>query len=203
MQARRNREALLGEFDRRLKQRGPRQPTVLLVRHSSARNTPGVPTERPPICACGNGIGLPSACRNSFFGGAGRCGFATVVGAHLFAVPQHDHRAAADPGRLRLDQGQHRLHGNRRVDGRTALAQHLAPGLGGQRVGGCGHVLTGVASLQIGAVTGSGFRCQRQVEEGGALHAVRVRALMISVRAGRRKRLRGRAGNTWGSPSVG
>ncbi len=104
--------------------------------------------------------------QEQLLGGTRRGGFASVVGAHLFAVPQHDHRTATDPGGLRLDQGQHRLHGNRRINRRTTLAQHLATGLGGQRIGGSGHVFTGLAGLQVGAVTGSGFRRQRQGRGG-------------------------------------
>jgi len=37
---------------------------LFLCAISRARNTPGVPTERPPICASVNAIGVPSAFRN-------------------------------------------------------------------------------------------------------------------------------------------
>ncbi|VVN33876.1 hypothetical protein PS624_04991 [Pseudomonas fluorescens] len=109
---------------------------------------------------------LAIGAQEQLLGGASRCGFATVVGAHLFTVPQHDHRAAADPGRLRLNQRQHRLHRNRRINRRTALTQHLATGLSSQRIGSRCHVFAGVAGLQIGAETGRGFRCHRQGRGG-------------------------------------
>ena len=47
-----------------------------------------------------------------------------------------DHEgAAAETGALRLDQAQHRLHRDRRIDGRAALAQHLDARRHRQRIG--------------------------------------------------------------------
>ncbi len=166
VQARRNRKALLGQFDRRFEQLGPWQATVLFMRHFQRAQHARCPDRAPADLRLRERHRFAVGLQEQLLGGAGRCGFATVIRAHLFAVPQHDHRAATDPGRLRLNQGQHRLHRNRRINRRTALTQHLAPGLGGQRIGSGGHVFAGVTGLQIGAVTGSGFRCQRQGRGG-------------------------------------
>ncbi|MNL19096.1 hypothetical protein D3C87_1402780 [compost metagenome] len=100
--------------------------------------------------------------QEKLLGGAGRCCFTTVVGTHFFTVPQHNQRATADARRLRFDQRQHGLHRNRRIDGRAAATQHLAPGFGCQRVGGCGHVFCGMSGLQVGAITGCAFRREWQ-----------------------------------------
>ena len=61
--------------------------------------------------------------------------------------------AAANAARLRLDQAQHHLHGHGRVGCRAAGAQHIAAGLGGQRVGRDHHVLLGRDLLDAGAVS--------------------------------------------------
>jgi len=55
----------------------------------------------------------------------------------------HEEGTAADARGLRLDQGQHHLGVDGRVDGGTPGSQHLAAGLGGQRVGGGDHVFGG------------------------------------------------------------
>jgi hypothetical protein len=73
-------------------------------------------------------IGVPSLCWN-------RCSSAAA------GVVVHQEGAAADAGRLRLDQGQHHLHGDRRVDRRAALLEHLVSGIDRQRIGGRDHVL--------------------------------------------------------------
>jgi hypothetical protein len=78
--------------------------------------------------------------QEKLLGGAGRCRFATIVGAHAFTIPEHDQRPTADTRRLRFDQRQYCLHRNRRIDGRAAATQHFASGFGGERVGGSGHV---------------------------------------------------------------
>jgi len=44
--------------------------------------------------------------------------------------------AAGDPGALRLDESEHRLHRNRRVDRVAPLAQNLKSGIDRQRIGG-------------------------------------------------------------------
>ena len=50
--------------------------------------------------------------------GRGRRGLAAIEGAHRPAVEQHQESAAADAGRLRLDQRQHHLRRDRRIDRR-------------------------------------------------------------------------------------
>ena len=57
-----------------------------------------------------------------------RCRFAAVESFHGagFGVPQNEKGAAAETGRLRLDQAKHEFGRNCRVDGRSALPQNFA-----------------------------------------------------------------------------
>ena len=63
---------------------------------------------------------------------------AAIDGAHLarVRVVVQEECAAADPGALRLDESEHRLHGNGGIDRVAPLAQNLKSGLDGQRIGG-------------------------------------------------------------------
>ena len=56
------------------------------------------------------------------------------------------------PARLRLDEVEHELHGDRGIDGRAARAQDLAAGLGGVAVGGGDHVALGEGERPRGGV---------------------------------------------------
>ncbi|MNZ70303.1 hypothetical protein D3C78_886360 [compost metagenome] len=152
MQAWRDREALFSQRDGRFEQLCPRQAAVFLVGQFQRAQHPRSTDRAPANLRLREWHRFTVSLQEEFFVGAGRCGFAAVVGAHGLAIPQHDQRTATDPRGLRLYQRQHRLHGNRRVDGRATLAQHLTPGCGGQRVGGRGHVFAGVLSLQVGAI---------------------------------------------------
>jgi hypothetical protein len=51
------------------------------------------------------------------------------------AVVVQQERTAADAARLRLDQTQHHLHGDGRVDGRAASFKDCVTRVGGQRMG--------------------------------------------------------------------
>ena len=158
MQARGNREALFRQADRRREQRGPGQVPGLLVRHLQRAQHPRRAHRAPADLRGGEchrlTVGLEEQARRR----PGRRGFAAVIGVHLFAVPQQDERTAANPRRLRLHQGQHRLHGNRRIDGRAALAQHFAPCFGRQRVGRRRHMPLGMAGAQVGAIARTQLR---------------------------------------------
>ena len=73
--------------------------------------------------------------------GGGRRRLAAVVALELFGgVPVQDEGTAADPRRLRLDQVQHELHGDRGIGGAAARAQHLEARLHGQGIGRRNHV---------------------------------------------------------------
>ena len=65
---------------------------------------------------------------------------ASVVGHDALAVPVHQEGAAAEARALRLDEAEHELDGDRRVDRGAARPQDFAPRLGRERVGGGGHV---------------------------------------------------------------
>jgi hypothetical protein len=73
-------------------------------------------------------------------GGGGR-GLAAVVGLQLLGafVPVDEECASAETRRLRLDQAEHELGGDGRVDRRAAGAQHLAARFGGERARGRDH----------------------------------------------------------------
>ena len=63
---------------------------------------------------------------------------AAIDGAHLVRVRVvvQEECAAGDPGALRLDESEHRLHRNGRVDRVAPLAQNLESGIDRQRIGG-------------------------------------------------------------------
>ncbi len=116
MQARRNRETLLGKLDRRLEQSRPRQASVFLMgqlkRAQHARGAHRAATDlrlseshRCAVCL-----------QEQFLGCLGWRSFPAVIRAHIPPIPQHDECTAADAGRLRLDQRQHGLHRNGRVN---------------------------------------------------------------------------------------
>ncbi len=65
-----------------------------------------------------------------------RRGFPTVINhclATLAIMDQHE-GPAAKPGALRLDQAEDGMNRDRRIDGMSALAQHVEPGLNSARV---------------------------------------------------------------------
>ena len=158
VQAWRNGETLLRQFDRRFEQLRPRQAAMFFVGQFKGAQYAWRPHRTTTNLRPGERHGSTIGLQEKPFRGAGRCRFSSVISAHVFAVPQHDQRATADAGRLRLDQRQYRLHCNRCIDGRTATTQHFPPGSGRQRVGGCCHVPGGVPGLQVGAITGRAFR---------------------------------------------
>ncbi len=88
-----------------------------------------------------------------------RRGFAAVVGdkAAALAVMEQHERAAADAARLRLDEVQHELHGNGRVDGIAALSQNSISGLDGNRIRGRDHEMPARDGRFVGPARG-GFR---------------------------------------------
>ena len=75
---------------------------------------------------------------------------------------QHE-AAAADARRLGLDQIEHHLRGDRRIDRTAAGAQNLEPGAGGQRIGGRDHVALGADRRLIGL--GGGLPRQQRAEQ--------------------------------------
>ena len=132
------------ERDAGLEQRLPWQPSVLAVRElehpqhagDADRTAAGarVGTRPGPIAAV---VDVAQVGRRR----RGRRGLAAVVrvdGSARLVVDQHE-RAAADAGRLRLDQVEDHLCGDRGVDGAAAANQHVARDARRDRVGGDRH----------------------------------------------------------------
>ena len=69
------------------------------------------------------------------FIGRRRRRLAAVPGLDGLAIPEHHEGAATDAAGLRLDQPQHHLRRDRRIERRAAGAQHLHPCFGCERVG--------------------------------------------------------------------
>ena len=133
-----DREACLGQTDRRLEQRGPAQPAVLRVCHFQHAHRAGHADRAPAHHRVHEGHRLALGCQEQALVGGGRRGLAAVEGLHALAVPVQQEGAAADAAGLRLHQRQHHLHRDRRIQRRAAPREHLPAGLGGQRIG-CGH----------------------------------------------------------------
>ena len=127
----------LGQPDRRLEQVGPGQLAVLPVRQLQQGDGAGHADREARPTASRKRQRLAVAAQEQLGRRAGRRGLAAVVGDHGAgrAVEMQQEAAAADARGLRLDDAQHHLHGDRRIDRRAAAAQDVEPGLGGQRVG--------------------------------------------------------------------
>ena len=117
VQAWRDRKALLRQRDGRLEQPGPWQAPVFAMRHLQCAQDPRRADRTATDLCLRERHRLAIGLQEQPFGGARRCGFAAIVGAHGLAVPQHDHGATANSRRLGFYQGQHRLHGDGGVDG--------------------------------------------------------------------------------------
>jgi hypothetical protein len=91
---------------------------------------PGTPTEMPETTAANSRCGLPSASEEHRRATRRRRGLAAVIDGDGIgrAVVVQQEAAAADTRGLRLDDAQHHLHGDRRIDGGSAAPKHIQPG---------------------------------------------------------------------------
>ena len=124
VQPRRHREAAAGQCDRRGEELGPGQPPVRAVHRLEQRDGAGHADRMAADDRVAEGERLPVAVEEAAGRRRRRRRLAPVVGDQalpLRVVDQHE-RAAADAGALRLDQVQHQLRGDRRVD-RAAAAR--------------------------------------------------------------------------------
>ena len=139
----------------------------LACANSSMRTTPGTPTLKPERTAWSKDIGLPVGLRKRPGVAARWCGLSAVERRDGFGslVPMDEKRAAAQPGRLRLDQSQHHLDGDRRIDGAAAFAQDFKPCLGRQRIRRRDHV-PGRFGLCLFAAAAGGLWRARDVLRG-------------------------------------
>ena len=161
MQTRADREALLGQRDRRVEQARPGQPAMACVRHLEHAHGAGHADRAAADHRLLERHRLAVGLQEQPLVGQRRRGLAAVEGFDARAVPMQDERAAADAAGLRLDQREHHLHRHRRIDRRATGLEHLMAGLGGQRVGrGNGEAPGAPAGLDAGA--GSRLRLQRR-----------------------------------------
>ncbi|MNM86309.1 hypothetical protein D3C81_984560 [compost metagenome] len=126
---------------------------MLLVRHFQGAQHPWYAYRAPADLRCPERHRGAVRLQKQRWRHCGRRGLAAVECLYPFAVPVQDERPTANAAGLRLDQGEYHLHGNCRIDGAAAGAQHRTPGFTGQRVGSRHHVPVGVNRLQAGAVT--------------------------------------------------
>ncbi|MND86523.1 hypothetical protein D3C80_784940 [compost metagenome] len=103
VQAWRNGEALFGELDGRFKQLRPGQASVFLMGQFQGAQHAGCAHRTTANLRLGEPHRLSVGLQEKLFGGAGRGGFTSVVGAHGLAIPEDDQCAAADARRLWLD----------------------------------------------------------------------------------------------------
>ena len=98
-----------------------------------------------------------------------RGGLPPVEGRQLLArrIPGDQEGAAAQAGGLWLDQTQHKLRRDRRVDGAPAFPQHLGGGRGGIRIGDRRHPAFGL-DQRLGREAGRDLRR----EPGGGLRSL-------------------------------
>ena len=136
MQARREREAVLGEIDRGAKELRPRQaamaPVGKLEHAQHARHADRAPAEHRLV----ERDGLPLGIQEPLAPRRGRRGLAPVVAAQpLLALrPVQQEGTTADAGRFGLHQPEHQLHGDRGIDSRAAAREHVVARLRGERV---------------------------------------------------------------------
>ena len=134
---RRHGKAVAGRGDRRLEQVAPGELAVFLVGEFQHRQDAG----HADRDAGGDGLAIAErlavAIEEHRRRGAGRRRLAAVVDGDGLgrAVVVQQEAAAADARGVRLDDAQHHLHGDGRIDRGAAAPQHFQTGLDGQRMG--------------------------------------------------------------------
>ena len=159
----------------------------------SSRRMPGTPMERPDASRVrlrfgAIGVGDPAQVVLGRRGGRDLPAVVGLDGVGLGVVVEQE-PAAADPGRLRLDQAQHGLGGDQRIGGGTAVFQHLAGLLRGERVGRGDRIVRGAHSGHVLAVAGGDLGVGGDVARGGrrtgrrGLRGLRRRGAVFDDRA--------------------
>ena len=141
VKARRDREPLLGQPDRRGKQPRPGEASVLLMQGLQEPHRAG--NADAGTAADGLGKRERGAIHKEAVGpGGGRGRLAPVVGLQLPAggLPVEGERTAANARGLRFDQVQHQLHADGGVGRAATGPQQLQARFNRQRVGGGDHV---------------------------------------------------------------
>jgi hypothetical protein len=156
VQARADREALLGKRDGGLEQPRPRQLAVLAVRQCQHRQRAGHADRAAARHRVHESQRLALCAEEQAFIGPGGGGLATVEGLQAPAVVVQQEGTAADAAGLRLHQREHHLHRDRGVHRAAAGAQDPRARFGRQRIGrGDGLALEGPA--RFGREAGGGF----------------------------------------------
>ena len=135
MQPMPHRKPGLGQGDGRFEQTRPRQAAMAAVCQFHHAQHAGH-THRQTADGRRSHVHGAAFAHEQVFGGGRWGGFAPVVGPHALAVVVEQKSPATDATRLRLDQGEHHLNGDGRVQRRPALAQDVQARLAGQGVGG-------------------------------------------------------------------
>ena len=172
--ARADGKTLCGQRDGRAKQLRPRQAPVLLVcqcQHGYCTRNAHRATADNRICKL---EGLAAVVQKQPRCGAGRGGLAAVKGLRGLAVKVQQKGPTANAAALWLHQGQHHLYRDGCVHRAATGAQHLLPGVGGQRVGG-GHSVTAGGPARLGGAAGGAFGLQGYcvLPSGGGAGAAR------------------------------
>jgi hypothetical protein len=149
VQAGRHRESNLGKRDRGLEQPCPRELAVLAMRGLEQANDAG----NADRLASDGVVKLEG--RAVFqeavgCGGGGRRLAAVVRRQPMRARVVHEHEAAAaNAGRLRLDETEHELNRDRCVDCAAALRQHAVARIRRERIRRCDHPMARVNRLPV------------------------------------------------------
>ena len=156
-----HRKPVLGQSDGGFKQTRPGQSAMVAVRQFEHAQHAGH-AHRQAAMGCLAHVHGAALAQEQGFSGSGRRGFAPVVGPHALAVVVEQKCTAANATRLRLNQREHHLHRDGRVQCRPALAQDVQARLAGQRVGGA-HPLACKVNAALAVQAGGGFGLQRVV----------------------------------------
>ena len=130
-------EALRGAADGGLKQLQPVHGAELVVRAPQH----GHDARHPGRAAAADGLDIREGLAvlvEEHVGVSARRGLLTAIERRHLAgvrIVVHEERAAGDTGALRLDQPEHRLHGDRGIDRLAALLENLDARIDRQRIG--------------------------------------------------------------------
>ena len=130
-------ESVFCQCNGRFKQARPSKPAMLLVCQLKHANGAGRSHRSATHHSVMEGHRFAVSAEKQVFISPCGCRFPPIKGFNHFTVVVHQKCTTANPATLRLDQGQHHLYRNSRVDGCTPGFEHLVACISGQRVSGC------------------------------------------------------------------
>ena len=181
MQARADRKSCLGHADRRRKQACPRQlalPALHLFQHG---HHAGYPYRAATDHCLMKRQRLAIRPEEQVFAHRCRRRLAAIPGQQALAVVIEQEGTASNAAGLRLDQSQHHLHGNRRIQCIAPCTQNLQPRLRGQRIG-CSHGMLLPLPARLAGPAAGGFRVGRNRRQCGRAGSRRHRGLCARSR---------------------